>query len=56
MCCEMTSDSGEDSPIPESGCCTRDEEFSWVDKEDIYVMYKSLSELLCCEIWRAAFG
>ena len=50
MCCEETSGSGEDSPIPESGCSATDDELPWVDKEDIYVMYRSLSKLLCCEI------
>ena len=50
MCCERRSGSGDDSPIPESGCCARDDEFPSVDKEDIYAMYRSLSILLCCEV------
>ena len=56
MCCDRTSGSGDDSPIPESECGARDDEFAWVDNEDINAIYKTLSELLRCEVRTVAFG
>ena len=56
MCRDRTPGSGEDSPIPESECCTRDDGLAWVDSEDIYAIYKSLLELLPCEVRTVAFG
>lgn len=50
------SDSEKDSPKPESGCSGTEGRLPWVDREDWYATYKSLSKLLCCEIWTMRFG
>lgn len=53
---ECVRGGGEDPPSPSCVCVRSKEVVPWVDRDDWYAMYKSLSKLLCCETCTIILG